>query len=76
MYPNIHVLNPSKAERGTIEHEEWAEFLQGMSGDPQMLSAEYLDLLRLTKPKDEDLTKKIDSEFTTEDPGNTLIHGK
>ena len=55
---------------------EWAEFLQGMSGDPQMLSAEYLDLLRLTKPKDEDLTKKIDSEFTTENPGNTLIHGK
>ena len=53
---------------------EWAEFLQGMSGDPQMLSAEYLDLLRLTKPKDEDLTKKIDSEFTTEDPGNTLIN--
>ena len=52
---------------------EWAEFLQGMSGDPQMLSAEYLDLIRLTKPKDEDLTKRIDSEFTTEDSGNRWI---
>ena len=50
---------------------EWAEFLQGMSGDPQMLSAEYLDLIRLTKTRDEDLTMKINSEFTTEDPGNT-----
>ena len=51
---------------------EWAEFLQGMSGDPQMLSAEYLDLIRLTKPKDEELTTMIiDHEFTTEDSGNT-----
>ena len=49
---------------------EWAEFLQGMSGDPQMLSAEYLDLLRLTKPNDDDLTKRNDSDFTTEDSGD------
>lgn len=51
---------------------EWAEFLQGMSGDPQMLSAEYLDLLRLTKPHDEDcdLTRRNDTDFTKEDSGN------
>ena len=53
---------------------EWAEFLQGMSGDPQMLSAEYLDLLRLTKPNDDDcdLTRRNDTDFTTEDSGNSL----
>ena len=51
---------------------EWAEFLQGMSGDPQMLSTEYLDLLRLTKPNDDDLTKRNDSDLTTEDSGNKI----
>ena len=46
---------------------EWAEFLQGMSGDPQMLSAEYLDLLRLTKPDDDDMIRGND--FSTDDSG-------
>ena len=38
----------------------------------QLTGILYLTVERiLTKPKDEDLTKMIDSECTTEDPGNT-----
>ena len=58
---------------------EWAEFLQGMSGDPQMLSAEYLDLLRLTTPNDADLSKRKDHGYKDEskldnDPGKPLYY--
>ena len=58
---------------------EWAEFLQGMSGDPQMLSAEYLDLLRLTTQNDADLSKRKDHGYNDEskldnDPGKPLYN--